>query len=184
MNKFFGKSRTSLRRRDHDYSRAGFYFVTINTFEKINLFGGIVNGSVSLNKFGKIAQEEWLRTPKVRRNVALDDFVIMPNHLHGIIIIRYLLKKPHSVAVDCNQPPLDDNYNDWRRQSNNLPAVIRGFKGAVTKKINSFFQENDHASVWQRSYHDRIIRNNAELNAIRRYMRLNPANFEADTETP
>jgi len=178
MNKNLGNSRPSLRRRGYDYSRAGFYFITINAFEKENLFGSISDGRMRLNRFGKIAYDEWLRTPKIRRNVVLDEFIVMPNHIHGIVIICYKLMKRFLVAADCNQPPLDDAGADWHSQSNNLPSIIRGFKAAVTKRINRGFREEDRRPVWQRSYYDRIIRNRHELQAIRKYITMNPANWQ------
>jgi REP element-mobilizing transposase RayT len=139
------------------------------------LFGKIENGNMELNDFGKILRNEWVKTPKIRQNVKLDEFVVMPNHIHGIISIV-------------------DNCRDTARRVSTLerfgkpvcgsvPTIIRAFKSAVTKNINQY-RNTPTAYVWQRGFYDHIIRNEKSLNEIREYIRINPLKWEFDRNNP
>ena len=124
-----------------------------------------------LNKYGEIAKEEWLRTENLRDDVRLDEFVVMPNHVHGIIIITY--QNDSRGGVLQYPPPA------FRSPSNNLGAIKRGYKSTVTTQINHPNNQPDD-KVWQRNYCDHIIQNHQNLNRIRKYIRNNPKNWKND----
>lgn len=168
--------RRSIRLKEYDYSQEGVYFVTICTEKKECLFGDIVNGKMVLNDAGKIVFNEWLRTTEKRTNVELHEFVVMPNHFHAIIEIthsnetrgRGVLHTPNNETIDkkgvCNTP--------LRSPSQTVGAIVRGFKSAVSKQIGF--------SVWQRNYHEHIIRNGNSYQKIAEYIVANPANWADD----
>ena len=166
------KSRQSIRLENYDYSQAGAYFVTICTHNRKCLFGQISGGRTLLNRFGKLVGDEWDRTPQVRDDVMLDRYVIMPNHIHGIIIVS------HEEGV-WQYAPTDG----FRSPSKTVGAVIRGFKSAITKQINES-RKTPGAPVWQRNYWDRVIRNERELSKAREYIQNNPLKWELDRENP
>lgn len=163
-------NRHSIRLKGYDYSQAGMYFVTICAKNREYLFGEIKNEEMILNDLGRIVEKEWMKTPDIRKNVGLDEFIVMPNHIHGIIVINYKI-----VGIDCNQ-----SLHKFGPQSNNLFAIIRGFKGAATKQINSF--KTVGTSVWQSRFYDRVIREEKELIRIRQYISNNPGNWQGDIE--
>ena len=116
--------RRSIRLKGYDYSQKGLYFITLCTENGDYLFGEIINGKMILNEYGKIIEEEWLKTIEIRENIALGEFIIMPNHFHSIIEIKYQI------------PGKNNEDGGLRSPSNNIGAIIRGFKGATTKRIN------------------------------------------------
>ncbi|MCK6612204.1 MAG: transposase [Bacteroidia bacterium] len=115
--------RRSIRLKGYDYAQAGLYFITICVQDRVPLFGEIIDGKMALNTFGHIAWEEWLATEKIRDNIALHEFIIMPDHIHGIIEIKFQKKDSHSEIGKFKSP------------SQTIGAVIRGFKIATIKKI-------------------------------------------------
>ena len=129
-----------------------------------------------LSPIGEIVQEEWKKTPAIRNNVKLDHFVVMPNHIHGIMIIDNW-----SVETHCNASLQDsiNNKNKFGPQSNNLPSIIRGFKGSVTRMAH-------HAGftdfAWQPRYYDHIIVDDEDHNNIQDYILTNVANWGKDKE--
>jgi REP element-mobilizing transposase RayT len=123
-----------------------------------------------LNEYGKIVQRCWLEIPQHFPNVRLDEFIIMPNHIHGIIVIN------NDVGVQ-NFEPLQNKYQKIIPRS--IGSIVRGFKIGVTK----WFRENTNIyTVWQRNYYEHIIRNEKELNEIRKYIINNPLKWELDIE--
>lgn len=163
-------NRQSNRLRNYDYSTPGYYFVTICTYKRSHLFGKISKQEMLLNEKGRIVKNEWRKTPRIRPYVQLDEFIIMPNHIHGIIIIS-------GTGRDVLQ--YVPAKTEFKSPSYNLGTIIRGFKGAVTSRIN----KNNHSKgekVWQPNYHERVIRNDWELYAVRRYIRENPQKWEYD----
>ncbi len=165
--------RRSIRLKGYDYSLPGRYFVTLNTQNRACLFGKIVKGKIILNVMGEIVFENWIQTPKIRTTVSLDEFVIMPDHLHGIIIIEET-----STGVSRYAP--SEEHSDtpmFRSPSRTLGAIIRGFKSSSTKAINQF-REAPGIKLWQRDYYDHIIRNDKDLNRIRRYIQNNPREWD------
>lgn len=124
--------RRSIRLKNYDYAAAGLYFITLCTQHRLNIFGKIKNGKLFLNQLGQIAAEEWASTPNIRENISLGEFIIMPNHMHGIIQINY---KIHNQNTKINTP------GGFHSPSNTIGAIIRGYKGATTKRINSIIRE-------------------------------------------
>ncbi len=164
--------RRSIRLRDLDYATHGAYFVTLVTHERRELFGSIVDEAMDLNAAGRIVAEEWLRCAELRSNVEVDQFVVMPNHFHGII---FLLQDDQGILRNAPTRSFGSS------MTGSLPVVIRNFKGAVTRRICELgFVE----PVWQRNYFERVIRNERELQAIRQYIIDNPRQWEMDKENP
>lgn len=168
--------RRSIRLQGWDYRQGGAYFVTISTHERVHLFGEVVNGAMMMSDFGRIVTEEWERTVQLRSYVRVDAFVVMPNHVHGIVWIV----EDETTSVGAQRPcaPATPPTNVLPRS---LGAIVRASKSAVTKRINQI-RDIPGAPVWQRNYYERIIRNERELNAIREYIQNNPANWPSDTE--
>ena len=164
--------RRSIRIKDYDYSREGLYFITICTFNHERLFGYVDNEKMVLGKFGNIAYNEWLQTGEMRKNILLQEFVIMPNHMHGIIEIN-----------DSNCMGTMTRANTMEQfgkpTSNTVPTIIRGFKSTVTKQIN-IIRNTPGQSVWQRSYYEHVIRNEKSYNRISEYIRYNPEKWLKD----
>lgn len=155
----------------YDYSQSGFYFVTICAKNRAHLFGEIKDGVMILNEFGRIARDEWIKTETIRENITVDAFVIMPNHVHGIIEINN--NDSQSVGA-YRYPPLRIGHKTpFRSPSNNLGAIVRGFKSAVTKQINKM-RSTPAIAVWQRNYHEHIVRDEESLHKIREYIAMNP----------
>jgi REP element-mobilizing transposase RayT len=202
--------RRSIRLKGYDYSQAGLYFVTLCVQNRINLFGIIENGEMQLNSFGLIAKEEWEKTPEIRKNITLEEFIVMPNHFHAIISIDYQIKNSTGVsqyAPNTNKSQYAQNMDksqyapEFKSPSNTIGAIIRGYKGATTKRIKEIirgelqFAPNKFApkfapanitqidlskSIWQRNYWEHIIRNEIEHKRISHYIINNPIKWEKD----
>jgi putative transposase len=172
--------RQSIRLKNFDYADFGYYFVTICAEDKKLLFGEIINGEMKLNKLGEIIKQCWNEIPLHYPNVKLDEFVIMPNHIHGILIIntvgaQYL--EPRQRAQ--NVVPLQNQYQNL--VSGSLGAIIRGFKIGVTKLAKG----NKYAlPVWQRNYYEHVIRDENDLYNTRVYINENPRTWERDENNP
>lgn len=164
--------RRSIRLKDYNYARNGAYFITVCAFDHQCLFGEIVNGEMQLKDFGQIVYDEWLRTAKLRPNVVLDVFIVMPNHFHAILIIE-----SRGVSTYAPAP------TNFRSPSQTVGAIVRGFKSAVTKQVNEI-RNTPGLDVWQRNYYEHIIRNENERNLIRQYIIYNPQKWEFDRENP
>ena len=170
MDKFKGKYRIeSARLKNHDYGGAGMYFVTINTKNREFYFGGIecdLQNVAALRPtiIGKIAQDYWAEIPKHFPFVELGEFVIMPNHVHGIIKINK--QQPISTILDKDRV----KFGKFAPQSNNLASIIRGFKAGV----KSYATKNQIVFEWQPRYYDVIIREYQSLCFISKYIRDNP----------
>lgn len=184
MTLFQTKYRTeSSRLKDWDYSNPWWYYVTINTKNHENYFEHVENGNMILNQLGKIVEEEWLKTKTIRTNVDLDFFVVMPTHLHGIVIINSSEVETHRVRLQDNPNLISGDACDasLRKINNSLSHIIGGFKSAVTKRIREIgFDE----FCWQSRFYDRIIRNETELLNIRRYIEQNPLKWEFEKGKP
>jgi putative transposase len=165
--------RRSIRLKGYDYSQAGAYFITICTKNRKCLFGQVVNGEMILNEMGQIAYNEWLKTPELRPNVSLDVFVIMPNHVHGIIVIIDMGEFDSPIPPpSADMPP-----TPFRSPSNNIGAIVRRYKSSVTKQINLL---NYSGSAWHRNYHEHIIRNEESYHRISDYIINNPKKWNDD----
>ena len=161
--------RRSIRLQGYDYSQPGIYFITICTKNHECLFGEILNGEMRLNEFGKIAHQCWLEMPHHFPHIQLDEFVVMPDHIHGIIVLN-------NIVGAKKFSPLQ-NITPFRSPSKTIGSIIRGFKIGVTK---GFRQNTDIYVVWQRNYYEHIIRNEVELNRIRQYIIDNPKKWKTD----
>jgi len=157
------------------------YFVTICTYERECLFGEVVDGRMLLNAQGEIVKAEWLRTAEIRPEVELDGFMVMPNHLHGIVVVSG--SRGARTQIPAQPGPCAPTRGHLFRRPRSLGSLIAGFKSASTKRIN-VLRDTCVARIWQRNYHDRIVRNQRELCAIRRYVRRNPAQWAEDSENP
>jgi REP element-mobilizing transposase RayT len=177
--------RRSIRLADHDYSAEGGYFITIVTQGRTWVFGEVTDGAMKLNDFGKIVYEEWFRTAQLRPNVELleDEFVVMPNHIHGIIWLNnYVGDRMSMKSTIINQPPVGAySHTPLRSPSRTIGAIIRGFKGAVTTRINSL-RNSKGSPVWQRNYYEHIINSEKDYENIANYISSNPVNWDADVE--
>lgn len=156
--------RRSIRLPDYDYRQPGGYFVTICTKDRVCLFGGVTKGRMYLNKRGRVAAEEWHHTAEVRQDVELDAFVVMPNHLRGIIVIT------RSRGTACRAP----TRKFGGPVSGSLSTIVRSYKSAVTRRINRLWEPSGE-TIWQRGFFEHIIRGRRDPERIRRYIEVNPA---------
>ena len=196
-------NRRTIRLQNYDYSQPGFYFVTICTSKKKRMFGEIVNDEMHPNEVGKVIQSTWNTLPERFPCVELDEYIIMPNHIHGVIVIeetsisaprvshssnvperfkRYMhansAPPPHPVGRDKPGP-----YDDASRlhHASALPAlgeIVRTFKAVSTHDIRLSEKPN---FAWQTNYYEHIIRNDKDLDRIREYIINNPAHWEEDS---
>ena len=165
--------RKLIRMPSYDYSMSGFYFVTICTCNRFPYFGAIDKGQMTLNKYGDVAVKHWLSIPDHCQDVELYEYVVMPNHIHGIVIINNeerIYAFPTKNEEKCNRTQML------------LSKVIQQYKSSVTRDICA--RSNKRAFRWQKSYYDRIIRNENELNCIREYIINNPLKWGFDHENP
>ncbi len=165
------KDKKQFRYQGYDYSQDGYYFVTICTKNRKFYFGLVVNEKNNLSDIGKIVEQYRQKIPEHFPFVKLDEFIVMPNHIHGIIII-----KNNMTIGTQNLAFLQEYQNKFGPQSKNLSSIIRGFKIGVTKSV----RDNNLEFNWQSRFHDRIIRNDDELNNIRQYIIDNPIKWELD----
>lgn len=180
-------NRQSIRLKDYDYSQEGSYFITLVTQDRLHLFGKIEDGKMMLNSVGKILEEEWRNTIQLRPNIALGEFIIMPDHMHMIITITAQMEKKEDKEWIHSNP---------KSPSQTIGAIIRGFKGASTKKINLFLNSTGESpfapttespfaptefyknKIFQRNYYEHIIRNQNDYNRIEQYILDNPTNWK------
>jgi putative transposase len=179
--------RRSIRLRGYDYSRPGFYFITVCVHERECLFGTIINNQMLTNEYGSIVKVEWIKTAEMRRDVMLGEFVIMPNHFHGILrIIENCEADPTGRKIDrqeVNRKKGDQQVAPTGPKTKSVGAVMAGFKSAVTKQINTI-RDTPGAPVWQRNYFEHIIRNNTDYNQIAEYILTNPQRWKEDRLFP
>ena len=181
--------RQTLRLQGYDYSRPGLYFITICTQHREVLFGDVVDGRMVLNAGGRIAQTCWLDIPNHFPHAILDEFVIMPNHVHGIIMITELNGNDggggetgaKNISPYQEQKQSSDNnistHQGFRSPSGTIGSMIRGFKIGVTK----WFRQNTGIyTVWQRNYYENIVHSEKSLIRIRKYIIANPLKWQAD----
>lgn len=161
--------RRSIRLKNYDYSREGYYFVTICPQDRKCLFGDIVNGEMKINEMGKILNQAIQQTPIIRDNVKIDVFQIMPNHVHIILIITYCGRGVMHYAPTAQ----------LKSPSQTLGSIIRGIKSITSKQIR-IMMNNREFPVWQRNFYERIIHSEKELNQIRFYIQMNPSRWERD----
>ena len=207
--------RRSIRMPEYDYSTEGGYFITLVTHQREHLFGVVVDGEMRLNEYGKIVREEWLRTKELRPNVEImeDEFVVMPNHFHGIVrIIETETQRDlgdEAQVVSANSQCKDNGFiselcvgdgcGDYEElvraysytplpvparltsPSKTLGSIVRGFKAAVTTRINTL-RSTPGQSIWLRNYYDHIIRSEKDYENVVNYIYLNPLNWDIKDE--
>ncbi len=158
-------NRQSIRLRGHDYSVDGVYFITVCSHERQNMFGAVASGRMMPNEYGRQIEKTWSYISNRYEYIREDRFVIMPNHIHGIWILGNGF----------------DITDDGKPEKNRKPIgrLVGAFKTVSTKYINDM-RGTPGAKLWQRGYYDRVIRNQDELNAIRRYIEQNPKNWATD----
>ena len=172
--------RRSIRLKGYDYTQAGAYFVTICTKDRACLFGDVADSVMRLNQMGHIVRQCWLAIPEHFPHVLLDEFVVMPNHVHGIIVIM----ATHDVGATRASPLQDDTPTRPRGpQRQSVASIVGSFKSAATKRINEH-RGTPGAPVWQRDYFEHIIRNDESLNRTREYILNNPLQWALDRENP
>ena len=181
--------RDSIRLKGYDYSKEGLYFITICTNDRLCFFGNVKDGKMVLNEKGGIAKQCWSGIPLHYPNVVLHEYVVMPNHVHGIIELTVAPAVPADVVGVQNLgvrvqnfEPLQQRHEPQRNQfqkiiPRSVGSIIRGYKIGVTK----WFRENtDVHTVWQRNFYEHIIRNEQSFENIARYIVNNPANWKED----
>jgi putative transposase len=196
--------RRSIRLKGYDYAQPGAYFVTLVAWHRQALFGEGVGGKVRLSALGRIVEQEWLRSIEIRREIRLyqDEFVVMPNHLHGIVWIVEVdgvdvdrkgawhapgdiepwdvgaRRAPQPGSQPAPQPGFQPALY---RAPRSLSSFIAGFKASVTSRAN---RELDMTGIWQRNYYERIIRNETELKNIWNYIDMNSERWYEDQMHP
>src|SRR5574341_2258341 len=169
--------RRSIRLSGYDYSQAGAYFVTICTQNRQCLFGEIVDEEMGLSDAGRIVQSVWVELPQHYVGVDIDGFVVMPNHIHGIIVlIDDVVGAGLDVRAGLKPAPT-------ARKRRGLPEIVRAFKTFSSRHINQW-RDTPGMPVWQRNYYEHVIRGEDQLNRVRRYIEDNPMMWETDRENP
>ncbi|NEQ26427.1 MAG: transposase [Microcoleus sp. SIO2G3] len=171
--------RRSIRLKGYDYALPGAYFVTICTYQRQCWFGEILDGQMYLNQIGNVVVQEWMRSFQIRPGMKLDQWIIMPNHLHGLIILTDTVGA-HSCAP---LPKPLSNPVPPHRQPRSLSSFIAQFKSTVTKRINIICQAPG-IPMWQRNYYESIIPDEESLHTIRQYIINNPQCWADDPENP
>ncbi|MFA5947103.1 MAG: transposase [Patescibacteria group bacterium] len=191
-------NRRSIRLRHHDYTESNTYFVTICTDKMRELFGTVIHSEMVLNDFGKIAHDEWRNTPIIRPYVILDEFIIMPNHIHGIIDIG---PRKKGMAAPCPYTGPESMVAAPRTfghpQSHSLGSIIGSIKSAISKRIRNSAYGHGGAmpvalpssptlppKIWHTNYYENIVRKYGAIDRIRKYIRENPAKWERDRNNP
>lgn len=160
--------RRSIRLPGHDYAAGSTYYITLCTESRQRLFGTIINGRMIPNEAAHIIRTEWLRSAEIRREIELDEWVIMPEHFHAIVSIRTSRsRKPARATVSEATGPTPKS----------LGALIAGFKGSSAKQLN-LWRGTPGQTVWHRNYYEHIVRDAADLARIRSYIRANPENYD------
>jgi REP element-mobilizing transposase RayT len=178
-NKYKNKYKTkSLRLQNFDYSSDGAYFITICTGQTVQYFGGIEQSMMNLSSLGIIANILWYEIKSHARHCKLGEFVVMPNHIHGILILGDHDAAPvetrHALSPQQQQPIVPNRFQNQGK--NTISAIVGGYKSAVTKhasRLGFDFQ-------WQRNYWEHIIRNDDEYSCIAQYILENPQKWALD----
>ena len=170
------KHRRSIRLEEYDYGQPGAYFVTLCAHQRECLFGEIQEGKVVLSEMGRIVEREWTVSANIRREIDLDTFIIMPNHMHGIVTIR-----DHHPVGATGRSPLHSRQHTLLPKT--LGSFIAGFKSSATKRINGL-RGTPGRPVWQRNYYEHVIRNEIDLEEIREYIQNNPLKWLEDENHP
>jgi putative transposase len=179
------RHRRSIRVRNYDYSHAGAYFITICAWNKESLFGEIEKGQMQLNAYGEIAIKYWNGIHGHFMHVETDEFIVMPNHVHGVIVVnncRGEVTSPFSSGLDTMKSIIQGGETPPLRRFA-LGQIVAYFKYQTAKQINQI-RNTPGTPVWQRNYYEHIIRSEKDLKSIREYIRYNPLKWDEDEENP
>lgn len=168
----------SVRLPHYDYATSGAYFLTLCTHDKESLFGTLADGIMHLNEYGRIIEREWLRSAEIRKELEMGAFVIMPNHLHGIVLIN------EDDRAHC-RAALPEVYSRGSRdrEARSISSFVAGFKSYTTKRINEL-RKTPGARLWQPNYFEHIIRNQRQFDTACEYIQTNPLRWELDKYHP
>ena len=180
-------NRHSIRLYGYDYTVPGYYYVTICTKNRISHLGTVIDDVVILSTWGRIAYENWRKIPEHFSSVGLDYFVIMPNHIHGVIILRDADATKRQPNPPEKNTPINVQNVGAQHAAPLIPkiapgsigAIVRSYKSSVTREVNRL-RNTPGMRFWQRNYYEHIIRNENELAHLREYIRLNPAKWLED----
>jgi putative transposase len=185
--------RRSIRLKGYDYSYPGTYFVTICVHDRRCIFGDIIDRQMIANPAGNMVTNAWNELPKKYEHVATDFFVLMPNHIHGIIV----LNPRHVGAAPCGRPVCSGAQSPQGQPQGVAPTretlltlcdVVHRFKSWTTKLYSDGVKKQDWPSfpgrLWQRNYYEHVIRDDEDLNKIREYIVTNPYSWVEDKENP
>jgi REP element-mobilizing transposase RayT len=176
--------RRSIRLQGYDYSQPGAFYVTIVTWQRECLFGEVVNREMVLNKFGLVVKQEWERLTKRFPNIELGSFIIMPNHMHGIIVVisgRGTANRDDLDGGSSRRAPTREGFQKPVKGS--IPTMIRSYKSAVAYRVN-LMRRTSGVPVWQRNYYEHIIRDQRDLQNKTDYIEANPILWDQDDENP
>ena len=178
------RHRKSNRLQHYDYSQAGYYFVTICTQNRNELFGEIIDNQVLTNAAGDMVVKTWNELPIFNHGIQIDQFQIMPNHIHGIIVV--VGDGPRAVP---NEPrPLPDGQPQGVVPTLSLSDVVHRFKTLTTRLYIQGVRKKRwkpfNTKLWQRSFYDHVIRDEQSLHDVREYIQHNPLNWELDENNP
>ncbi|MDR1679138.1 MAG: transposase [Prevotellaceae bacterium] len=184
--------RRSIRLKGYDYSQAGMYFITICVQNRVCMLGEIINGEMQLNEYGRIAHDEWLKLSERYPNALLDVFQIMPNHMHGIIV---LMEKDNASAVGAGFTPAPTGFTPAQNRATARVAptvaarvaptvgnIVGAYKSLVANGCLKICKSRNEylGKLWQRNYFEHIIRNEKSYQHIADYIATNPARWESD----
>jgi putative transposase len=172
---YFWPSRKSVRHGSYDYNQAGYYFVTICTKGREHYFWEIKEGEMILSDYGKMIHTFLEDIPKHFPDAEIDNFVVMPNHIHALIIILNI--SPYVGGADLRS--LQDEAMSQDRTKMLLSKIIHGLKSSCTREIRKDY--GDYEFAWQKSFYDVIIKNEEQLSRTRQYIWDNPKNWDTDT---
>jgi REP element-mobilizing transposase RayT len=177
MTLFKNKYRSeSIRLKGWDYRNAGYYFITICTHQREHYFGRVVAHEMGLSPLGEIAAQFWCEIPSHHAGIDLDEWIIMPNHVHGIVVIReHAVETLHATSL----PHENAEMSAISPKAGSLSVVIRSYKSAVTRWAGLNGYQN---FAWQPRFYDHIIRDETSLHNIRAYISGNPVKWETDRE--
>jgi putative transposase len=179
--------RRSLRLPGHDYRQAGACFITLCTHDRACLFGEVVGDQVRLTALGETVRRCWQAIPDHFSHVRLDAFVVMPNHVHGILWLANSVGARHAVplrGVGFGRPVAGSMEERFGRPvAGSIPTIIRSFKSAATREINAH-RRMPEAAVWLRGYFEHVIRDEPALGQVREYLANNPRQWAMDRENP
>lgn len=201
-------NRKSIRLKGYDYSQSGLYFITICCQDRKHRFGHVAQGQMILNEYGQIAHDQWFKLPTRFPHIELDAFQVMPNHIHGIIVLVNVGATLAVAPTDGNAHPDDDararhHYDAHLKIDDRATArvaqtvaptvapttigdIVGAYKSLVSNACLDIYKQKNRTmgKLWQRNYHEHIIRNDRAYQNIQRYIHDNPSKWDEDTVSP